>query len=110
VDDLQAEGPFTVFAPTDAAFEALGSTLDDLLLPANQADLIDILLYHVVEGAVGAADLEDGASVDTLLDGESVTFDLSGETPKVDDANIVQTNIITTNGIIHVIDAVITPE
>jgi uncharacterized surface protein with fasciclin (FAS1) repeats len=110
VDALQADGPFTVFAPTDAAFEALGDTLDDLLLPENKSDLADILLYHVVEGAVGAADLQDGASVDTLLAGESVTFDLSSDTPMVEDANIVQTNIITSNGIIHVIDKVITPQ
>jgi len=110
VTALQAEGPFTVFAPTDAAFEALGATLTDLLLPENKDQLADILLYHVVNGAVGAADLTDGASGETLLEGKSVTFDLSGETPKVDDANIVQTNIITTNGIIHVIDKVLIPE
>lgn len=110
VTALQAEGPFTVFAPTDAAFEALGATLTDLLLTENKDQLADILLYHVVNGAVGAADLTDGAAVETLLAGKSVTFDLSGETPKVDDANIVQTNIITTNGIIHVIDKVLIPE
>jgi len=110
VTALQAEGPFTVFAPTDAAFNALGDTLTDLLLPENKDQLADILLYHVVEGAVGAADLTDGASVETLSEGNSVTFDLSGETPKVDDANIVATNILTTNGIIHVIDKVIIPE
>jgi len=110
VTALQAEGPFTVFAPTDAAFDALGDTLTDLLLPENKDQLADILLYHVVSGAVGAADLTDGASVETLSEGNSVTFDLSGETPKVDDANIVSTNIITTNGIIHVIDKVIIPE
>jgi uncharacterized surface protein with fasciclin (FAS1) repeats len=84
--------------------------LTNLLLPENKDQLADILLYHVVNGAVGAADLTDGASVETLLAGKSVTFDLSGETPKVDDANIVSTNIITTNGIIHVIDKVIIPE
>jgi transforming growth factor-beta-induced protein len=110
VSALQAEGPFTVFAPTDAAFDALGDTLTDLLLPENKDQLVDILLYHVVSGSVGAADLADGASVETLLEGNSVTFDLSGETPMVDDANIVLTNIITTNGIIHVIDKVIIPQ
>ncbi len=109
VSALQGEGPFTVFAPTDAAFDALGDTLTDLLLPENKDQLADILLYHVVSGSVGAADLSDGASVETLLEGESVVIDLSADTPRVDDANIVQTNIIATNGIIHVIDKVITP-
>jgi uncharacterized surface protein with fasciclin (FAS1) repeats len=109
VEALQGDGPFTVFAPTDEAFEALGDTLTDLLEPENQDQLADILLYHVVEGWVGAADLTDGGTAETLLSGKSVTFDLSSESPMVDDAKIVQANVITSNGVIHVIDKVITP-
>jgi uncharacterized surface protein with fasciclin (FAS1) repeats len=109
VTALQGEGPFTVFAPTDAAFQALGTTLDDLLKPENKDQLANILKYHVVSGRIAAADLSNGQQVETLFEGNSVTIDLSGETPKVDDANIVQTNILTTNGVIHVIDKVIIP-
>jgi transforming growth factor-beta-induced protein len=100
VDDLQAKGPFTVFAPTDAAFEALGSA------PSGDA-LRDVLLYHVVNGAVGAGDLKAGP-VDTLLTGEQVTIDLASGV-KVNTSTVTTANIMTSNGVIHVIDKVLVP-
>ncbi|MCB9531899.1 MAG: fasciclin domain-containing protein [Myxococcales bacterium] len=107
-DDLSSEGPFTVFAPTDDAFAALlGDTpLDDVPLDA----LTDILLYHVVSGELYAADVladEDGM-LETLL-GDSLTFRVEGDDVFVNDAKIVQTDIAASNGVIHVIDAVLTP-
>ena len=108
-DALSAEGPFTVFAPTNraflAAFADLGLSADDI---AQQGDLLrDILLYHVVEGAVFSSDLADG-DVNTLL-GEPVTISLA-DSPTVNGANIVQTDTEVANGVIHVIDAVLVPQ
>jgi uncharacterized surface protein with fasciclin (FAS1) repeats len=108
VSALQAEGPFTVFAPTDAAFEALPEgVLDDLLLPQNQSQLQDILLYHVVSGQVFSGNLEDGATP-TTLQGQTLTVDLTNGV-KINDANVTSADIITKNGVIHVIDAVLLP-
>jgi uncharacterized surface protein with fasciclin (FAS1) repeats len=107
VDTLKGEGPFTVFAPTDEAFAALPEgTLESLLddIPA----LTDILLYHVVSGEVLAADVVNLTTA-TTVQGSDVSITVDGEMVKVDEANIVTTNIIATNGVIHVIDAVILP-
>jgi uncharacterized surface protein with fasciclin (FAS1) repeats len=100
VDDLQGEGPFTVFAPTDAAFAALPA------VPSGDA-LRDVLLYHVVSGAVGSGDLVAG-SVPTLLSGKSLTVDLSSGV-KIDESNVTTANILAKNGVIHVVDAVLVP-
>ncbi len=111
VDTLSGDGPFTVFAPTDAAFEAaladLGLTAEELLA---SEDLGSILTYHVVPGAVMAADVVglDGQQVETV-NGESVTITVDGDTVMVDGANVVTTDIEASNGVIHVIDAVILP-
>jgi transforming growth factor-beta-induced protein len=108
VDALKAAGPFTVFAPTDEAFANLpAGVLDDLLLPENQADLQSILLYHVVDGQVFSGDLTDGATAETLQ-GQSVSVDLSSGV-QIDGANVTVADIITKNGVIHVIDAVLLP-
>merc|ERR1719238_356966 len=72
VDTLSGDGPFTVFAPTNSAFEALGSAVDDLLLPENKEQLTSILLYHVLGSKVLSTDLTDGLAAETLQ-GESVT-------------------------------------
>ncbi len=108
VSTLKGAGPFTVFAPTNAAFTALGmAKLDVLLDPAHQALLQKVLTYHVVAGDIRAADLTDGAEVATV-EGSDVTIDLSGATPKVNDAGIIATDIAVKNGVIHLIDHVLT--
>jgi uncharacterized surface protein with fasciclin (FAS1) repeats len=107
VDALKGEGPLTVFAPTDEAFENVpADTLQALL--ADPEALAAVLLYHVIDGQVMAADLSDGLSAETLQ-GAPVTFSLMADGAKVNDANIVATDIPATNGVIHVIDAVILP-
>lgn len=106
VETLQSEGPFTVFAPTDAAFAALpAGLLEDLL--ANPEQLAEILLYHVVPGQVMAADVVNLSSA-TTAQGSDLTITTSSGV-MVDGANVVTTDIQATNGVIHVIDAVITP-
>jgi transforming growth factor-beta-induced protein len=108
VSTLRGPGPFTVFAPVNAAFAALGTDrLDVLLDPANIGLLQKILTYHVIAGDIRAADLTDGASVATV-EGTDVTIDLSGATPKVNGANVVATDIVVENGVIHLIDGVLT--
>lgn len=111
VDTLKGEGPFTVFAPTEEAFadalEALGVTAEELL--ANP-DLGSILTYHVVPGNVPAADVVtlDGQEVETV-NGAVVTIGVDGDTVTVNDATVVQTDIMASNGVIHVIDTVLLP-
>jgi uncharacterized surface protein with fasciclin (FAS1) repeats len=111
VDTLKGEGPFTVFAPTEEAFanalEALGVTAEELL--ANP-DLASILTYHVVSGNVPAADVVglDGEEVATV-NGATVTIGVDGETVTVNDATVVTTDIMASNGVIHVIDTVLLP-
>jgi uncharacterized surface protein with fasciclin (FAS1) repeats len=112
VETLKSEGPFTVFAPTDDAFNALGDTLTTLLLPENKAQLTDILLYHVVSGKVMAADVVglDGQSAETALAGKSISIKIdSGNVILNDSVNVIITDIETSNGVIHVIDAVLLP-
>jgi len=108
VDTLKGEGPFTVFAPTDAAFAALPEgTVDTLLKPENKDQLVSILTYHVVPGAVMSSDLTEGMTAATVQ-GANVTFTLDGGA-KVNGANITTADIATSNGVIHVIDTVIMP-
>ncbi len=107
-ETLSGEGPFTVFAPTNAAFEALPEgLLETLLKPESKELLTSVLTYHVVSGKVKAADLTSGQTTATVQ-GENVTFDLSSGA-KVNDANITTTDIEVTNGVIHLIDKVILP-
>jgi len=107
VEVLQGEGPFTVFAPTNDAFAALPAGLvDKLLLPENKDLLVKILTYHVVSGAVMAADVTAG-DVPTV-EGQSITI-TTDMGVKVNGATVTATDIIASNGVIHVIDAVILP-
>ncbi|MBL8101873.1 MAG: fasciclin domain-containing protein, partial [Anaerolineales bacterium] len=110
VNTLKGEGPFTVFAPTDDAFAALPEgTLDSLLLPENKQALTDILLYHVVSGKVMAADVTSLTSATTVL-GKDVTVKADmGNVYLNDTVKIILTDIETSNGVIHVIDAVLLP-
>jgi uncharacterized surface protein with fasciclin (FAS1) repeats len=106
---LRGPGPFTVFAPTDTAFANLpAGTLDSLLLPQNQAQLQNILLYHVVPGEFRAADVIQNSSL-TTAQGQNVTITVNNGSVMVDNANVTATDIIASNGVIHVIDAVILP-
>jgi transforming growth factor-beta-induced protein len=108
VETLKSEGPFTVFAPTDAAFAALPAGTVDALLADPSGDLTQILLYHVVPGQVLAADVSDGLEA-TTVQGSPVTFSAGADGVMINDANIVATDIVASNGVIHVIDAVILP-
>ena len=109
IETLKGKGPFTVFAPTDAAFAKLPKgTVEDLLKPENKAKLAAILTYHVVAGKVLAADVKTG-KVKTVQGGElDVKVADGGVT--VDGAKVVKTDIIGTNGVIHVIDGVVLPK
>jgi len=108
VDALSAEGPFTVFAPTDDAFAALPAALVPcLLLPDNKDVLTSILTYHVADGKVMSTDLSDGMEVPTLQ-GEMVTITTT-DGVKVNDATVIIPDVATDNGVIHAIDAVIVP-
>jgi uncharacterized surface protein with fasciclin (FAS1) repeats len=110
VETLKGEGPFTVFAPTDEAFANLPEgTLDDLLKPESKDKLTAILTYHVVPGQVMAADVVNLTSAKTVQGGE-VAIAVDNGNVKVDEANVTATDIQCTNGVIHVIDAVILPE
>ncbi len=108
VDTLKGEGPFTVFAPSDAAFAALpAGTVEDLLKPENKDKLTALLTYHVIAGKVMAADLTEGMKAATV-NGAEVTITLDGGA-KVNGATISTADIAAKNGVIHVIDAVIMP-
>jgi uncharacterized surface protein with fasciclin (FAS1) repeats len=107
VDTLKSEGPFTVFAPTDEAFAALPEGTVEALLN-DIPTLTDILLYHVVPGQVMAADVVNLSSADTAL-GEPVAIRVEDGNVFINDAQVVITDIETSNGVIHVIDAVILP-
>ena len=104
VDALQGPGPYTVFAPTDKAFAALPQgTVESLLMPENRVKLQSILKYHVVAGRVMSSDLMKYTDAKTLQ-GDEVDLTLM-----INDARVVQANIKTTNGVIHIIDRVMLP-
>ena len=108
VDTLKGEGPFTVFAPTDAAFAALpAGTVEDLLKPENKDKLVAILTYHVVSGKVMSTDLSEGMKAATVQ-GSEITITLDGG-PMVNGAVISAPDVAASNGVIHVIDSVILP-
>lgn len=111
VETLKGEGPFTVLAPTDEAFAKLPEgTVESLLKPENKDKLVAILTYHVIPGKAMAADVVklNGKSVKTVQGG-SAKVTVSNGGVKVDKANVIKTDIVTSNGVIHVIDAVILP-
>ncbi|MDA1305782.1 MAG: fasciclin domain-containing protein [Acidobacteria bacterium] len=112
IETLKGKGPFTVFAPTDAAFAKLpAGTVENLLKPENKAQLAAILTYHVVPGNVMAAQVVtmNGADVKTV-NGQTVKIGVMGGKVTVNGANVVTTDIKATNGVIHVIDTVILPK
>ena len=109
IETLKGKGPFTVFAPTDEAFAKLPEgTVETLLKPENKAKLAAILTYHVVAGKVEAKDAVKLKSAKTV-NGASFNINVSDAGVMVDKAKVVKTDIQCTNGVIHVIDAVILP-
>jgi len=106
VDTLKGKGPFTVFAPTDAAFAKVPKDQLDALL-ADKEKLTAVLTYHVVPGTVMAKDVKAGAV--KTVQGSSLTVSTSGGV-KVDNANVVKADIVADNGVIHVIDTVVLPK
>jgi uncharacterized surface protein with fasciclin (FAS1) repeats len=110
VDTLKGDGPFTVFAPTDAAFAKLPKgAVEDLLKPENKARLAAILTYHVVPGKVMAADVVKVKEARTVQ-GSSLKIHTGGGKVMVDGATVVKTDIAASNGVIHVIDSVVMPK
>jgi uncharacterized surface protein with fasciclin (FAS1) repeats len=110
VGTLQGSGPFTVFAPTDAAFAKLpAGTLENLLKPENKDKLRRILTYHVVSGDVRAADVVKLQSA-KAVSGDTLTIKVKDGKVHVDAANVTKTDIQASNGVIHVIDTVILPK
>ena len=110
VDTLKGKGPFTVFAPTDEAFAKLpAGTVDNLLKPENKDKLVAILTYHVVPGKVMAADVAGKEMMVKSVEGAEI--DVNGKDGvMVDQAKVVKADIVTDNGVIHVIDTVIMPK
>lgn len=109
VETLQSDGPFTVFAPTNAAFEALPEgVLEMLLKPENKDQLTAVLTYHVIGSEVMSGDLKDGMKAKTV-EGSDVTIDISYGTVVVDNAKVAIADIKASNGVVHVIDTVILP-
>ena len=109
VDTLNGDGPFTVFAPTNAAFEALPKgTVETLLKPENKEKLAAVLTYHVVSGKVLAADVVKLDEAKTVQ-GQPVHIAVSDKGVMVNKSKVVKTDIVCKNGVIHVIDAVLLP-
>lgn len=111
VETLKGDGPFTVFAPTDAAFAALPEgTVESLLEPANRDQLVAVLTYHVVPGRIMSSDAAGQTVSLETVQGQSLTVDGTGDGVTVDGANVVQADVEASNGVIHVIDQVVLPE
>lgn len=111
VDTLKGEGPFTVFAPTDSAFEKIpANTLNDLLKPENKKDLTNILTYHVTPGKVLSKDIVklNGKEIQ-MLNGAKAKIEVKNDEVFIDGAKVIIKDIIAKNGVIHVIDTVMMP-
>ncbi|CAN5427732.1 fasciclin domain-containing protein [soil metagenome] len=108
-DTLSGNGPFTVFAPTNAAFAKLpAGTVEELVKPENKEKLAAILTYHVVGGKALSSGLADGQKVKTV-NGQEITVSINGSV-KIDQATVVTADLEASNGVIHVIDSVIMPK
>ncbi len=109
-ETLSGAGPFTVFAPTNEAFAKLpAGAVDNLLKPEMKKDLTSVLTYHVVAGALKAADLKDGQKLKTVQ-GKELTVSVKNGKVMIDGANVTIADVISSNGVTHVIDAVLMPK
>jgi len=109
VGTLKGDGPFTVFAPTDAAFAALPEgTVESLLKPENRDQLVSILTYHVVSGKVAASDVVNLDSADTV-NGQPIAIRVTDGNVRINNATVIAADVVASNGVIHVIDTVILP-
>ncbi len=108
VETLSGKGPFTIFAPTNAAFAKLpAGTVESLLLPENKAKLVAILTHHVVPAKVMAADVKTGDA--PTVNGKSLKLKVSASGVMVNNAKVVATDLVGSNGVVHVVDTVILP-
>ncbi len=109
-ETLSGPGPYTVFAPTNAAFDKLpAGTVDNLMKPEMKGDLTSVLTYHVVPGTYMAADLTDGQKLKTVQ-GKELTVSVKDGTVMVDGATVIVPNVVSSNGVTHVVDAVMLPK
>lgn len=109
VETLKSEGPFTVFAPTNAAFAALpAGTVENLLKPENQEQLVAVLTYHVIPGKVMSSDIAGKTAQVETVQGSALSIDATSGV-MIDNAMVTTADIITSNGVIHVIDKVVLP-
>jgi len=109
VETLKGDGPFTVFAPTDAAFAKLpAGTVDDLLKPENKETLVAVLTYHVVPGKIMSSDIAGKTAKVGTVQGGKLSVDAT-DGVKVDEASVITADIEASNGVIHVIDTVVLP-
>ena len=111
IDTLKGKGPFTVFAPTDAAFAKLpAGTVANLLKPENKAKLVQILTYHVVPGKIMSASLAGKKTDAKTVEGRNISIDATMGSVKVTSAKVVSADVAADNGVIHVIDTVVIPQ
>lgn len=108
VTTLEGKGPYTVFAPTNAAFADIQTTVDTLLMPGNKKDLQQVLTYHVVPGIYTAANLKDGQMLKTV-EGQDLTVSVMNGVVKVNGATVEMSDITASNGVVHVINKVLVP-
>ena len=109
VDTLKDKGPYTLFAPTDKAFTAFGKDLENLQKPENKAELQRLLKHHVLQGSKAAADLRTMMTAKTLA-GTEITITVKDDVLMIDDAKVTKADVKADNGLIHVIDTVLTVE
>jgi uncharacterized surface protein with fasciclin (FAS1) repeats len=106
---LEGTGPFTVFAPTDAAFATIQKDVDGLLKPENKSKLSNLLTYHVVSGKHMASELKDGAEL-TTVQGEKLKVSVKGDKVMIGDAHVTTADVAASNGVVHLIDKVLMPK
>lgn len=109
VPTLEGKGPFTVFAPKDAAFAAIQKDVDTLLKPENKAKLANLLTYHVVSGELMAADLKDGAEL-TTVQGGKLKVSIKDHKVMIGNAHVTTADVCASNGVVHLIDKVLMPK